>query len=147
MQTRRFTTYSAKPDDIERTWHVVDATNVPVGRLASRVAHILRGKHKPIFTPHMDTGDYVIVVNAAHARLTGRKETQKEYRTYSGYPGGERVKTADEVRESHPERLIENAVKGMLPSGPLGRKVCEKRKMYAEGDHRRAPQQPNGMGR
>ena len=145
MKTRSFTTYSAKPDDIERNWHVVDATNVPVGRLASRVAHILRGKHKPIFTPHMDTGDYVIVVNAAHARLTGRKETQKEYRTYSGYPGGERVKTADEVRESHPERLIENAVKGMLPSGPLGRKVFKKLKVYAEGDHPHAAQQPNEM--
>lgn len=145
MNTRSFKTYSAKPDDIERDWHVVDATNVPVGRLASRVAHILRGKHKPMFTPHMDTGDYVIVVNADKVRLKGKKETQKVYRTYSGYPGGERTRTAAEVRETHPERLVEHAVKGMLPSGPLGRQVFKKLKVYAGPEHPHAAQQPNDL--
>lgn len=145
MNTRSFKTYSAKPDDIERNWYVVDATNVPVGRLASRIAHVLRGKHKPTFTPHMDTGDYVVVVNAEAVRLKGKKETQKVYRSYSGYPGGERTKTAAEVRASAPERLIEHAVKGMLPSGSLGRDVFKKLKVYAGAEHPHAAQQPQDL--
>lgn len=145
MNTRSFKTYSAKPDDIEHNWYVVDATNVPLGRLASRIAHVLRGKHKPMFTPHMDTGDYVVVVHADAVRLKGKKETQKVYRTYSGYPGGERKKTAAEVRASTPERMIEHAVKGMLPSGSLGRDVFKKLKVYAGADHPHAAQQPRDL--
>ncbi len=145
MNTQSFKTYSATPDDIDRDWHVVDATNLPVGRLASRVAHVLRGKHKPMYTPHMDTGDFVIVTNAEKVRLTGQKDFQKIYRTYSGYPGGEKTKSADEVREEHPERLIEHAVKGMLPSGTLGREMFKKLKVYAGDEHPHQAQQPEPL--
>jgi large subunit ribosomal protein L13 len=145
MDTQSFKTYSATPDDIERDWHVVDATNLPVGRLASRIAHVLRGKHKPMYTPHMDTGDFVIVTNAEKVRLTGQKDFQKIYRTYSGYPGGEKTKSADEVREEHPERLIEHAVKGMLPSGTLGREMFKKLKVYAGAEHPHQAQQPEPL--
>jgi large subunit ribosomal protein L13 len=145
MDTQSFKTYSATPDDIERDWHVVDATNLPVGRLASRIAHVLRGKQKPMYTPHMDTGDFVIVTNAEKVRLTGQKDFQKIYRTYSGYPGGEKTKSADEVREEHPERLIEHAVKGMLPSGTLGREMFKKLKVYAGAEHPHQAQQPEPL--
>lgn len=145
MNTQSFSTYSATPDDIERAWHVVDATNLPVGRLASRIAHVLRGKHKPTYTPHMDTGDFVIVTNADKVRLTGQKDFDKVYRTYSGYPGGEKTKTADEVREDHPERLVEHAVKGMLPSGTLGREMFKKLKVYADPEHPHQAQQPEPL--
>jgi large subunit ribosomal protein L13 len=145
MNTQSFKTFSATPDDIERAWHVVDATNVPVGRLASRIAHVLRGKHKPTYTPHMDTGDFVIVTNAEKVRLTGQKDFDKVYRTYSGYPGGEKTKTADEIRDDHPERLVEHAVKGMLPSGTLGREMFKKLKVYAGPEHPHQAQQPDPL--
>ena len=145
MDSQSFKTYSAKPADVDRDWYVVDATNAVVGRLASRIAQVLRGKHKPIYTPHVDTGDHVIVTNADKVRFTGRKETDKTYRSYSGYPGGEREVTAEEVRASHPERLISNAVKGMLPKGALGRKMFKKLKVYAGDDHPHDAQQPKPL--
>jgi len=145
MDTQSFKTQSAKPEDVERTWHVVDARDKVVGRLASQVAAVLRGKHKPTFTPHVDTGDFVIVVNAEHVRFTGRKETDKEYRRYSGYPGGERTDSPAELRDNKPEFLIRNAVKGMLPKGPLGRKMLKKLKVYAGEEHPHEAQQPTPL--
>jgi large subunit ribosomal protein L13 len=130
---------------VERKWHIVDAEGIVLGRLAAEVAKILRGKHKPMYTPHMDTGDFVIVTNAEKVRLTGQKDFQKIYRTYSGYPGGEKTKSADEVREEHPERLIEHAVKGMLPSGTLGREMFKKLKVYAGAEHPHQAQQPEPL--
>jgi large subunit ribosomal protein L13 len=145
MDTQSFKTFNAKPDEVDRNWFVVDAAGETVGRLASQVAHVLRGKHKPTYTPHVDTGDFVIVVNAEEARFTGKKEQQKTYRTYSGYPGGEYTKTAEEVRKSEPERIIRNAVKGMLPNGTLGREMFKKLKVYAGPDHPHQAQQPEAM--
>lgn len=145
MDSQSFKTYSAKPSDVDRNWYVVDATNEVVGRLASRIAHILRGKHKPMYTPHIDTGDFVVVVNADKVRFTGRKETDKTYRSYSGYPGGEREVTVEEVRENHPDRLISNAVKGMLPKGKLGRAMFKKLKVYAGDEHPHEAQQPKSL--
>ena len=114
------TTYLAKPGEVDRKWYVVDATDVPLGRLASTVASILRGKNKPTFTPNVDTGDYVIVVNAANVKLTGRKATRKIYYHHSNHPGGLKAKTAGEMRDKTPEKLIETSVKGMLPHNSLG---------------------------
>lgn len=145
MDTQSFKTTSTKAEDVERAWHVVDARDKVVGRLASRVAAVLRGKHKPTFTPHVDTGDFVIVVNAEHARFTGRKETDKEYLRYTGYPGGERVETPAEVREKKPEYMIRHAVKGMLPKGPLGRQMLKKLKVYAGPEHPHEAQQPTPL--
>ena len=145
MDSQSFKTYSAKPSDVDRKWYVVDATNEVVGRLASRIAHVLRGKHKPIYTSHIDTGDFVVVVNADKARFTGSKETDKTYRSYSGYPGGEREVTVEEVRENHPDRLISNAVKGMLPKGKLGRAMFKKLKVYAGDEHPHEAQQPEAL--
>jgi large subunit ribosomal protein L13 len=142
MDPQSFKTFSATPSDIEHDWFVVDATNRVVGRLASEIARVLRGKHKPTYTPHMDTGDYVIVVNAAEARFTGRKETQKEYLRYSGYPGGDHTESPEEVRADRPTKIIERAVKGMLPEGPLGRKMFKKLKVHAGPDHPHDAQQP-----
>ena len=145
MNTQSFKTYSAKPRDIERDWHLVDAAGVPVGRIASRIAHVLRGKHKPMYTPHLDTGDFVVVVNAEKAVFTGQKETQKTYRTYSGYPGGEKELTPAEVREAHPTRIVEQAVRGMLPKNKLGRKMLKKLKVHAGPDHPHEAQQPTPL--
>jgi len=145
MNTTSFKTYSAKPGDVEQAWHVVDAENVVVGRLAARVASVLRGKHKPEYTPHMDTGDYVVVVNADKVRFTGKKETDKEYFRHSGYPGGITRLTPKEVRAQHPERIIENAVKGMLPRNTLGRQLYRKLFVYAGPDHPHAAQQPEPL--
>lgn len=142
MDTQSFKTFSATPDDIEHDWYVVDATDQVVGRLASRIARVLRGKHKPTYTPHMDTGDFVIVVNADKARFTGRKEQDKQYMQYSGYPGGDKYESPEEVREQNPEKIIERAVKGMLPQGPLGRDMFKKLKVYADPDHPHEAQQP-----
>jgi large subunit ribosomal protein L13 len=142
MDTQSYKTFSATPSDIEHDWYVVDAANRVVGRLASEIARVLRGKHKPTFTPHMDTGDYVIVVNAEEARFTGKKETDKEYLQYSGYPGGDRTESPEEVRDQQPTQLIERAVEGMLPDGPLGRRVFKKLKVYAGPDHPHDAQQP-----
>ncbi|MEN9205898.1 MAG: 50S ribosomal protein L13 [Thermostichales cyanobacterium BF4_bins_65] len=127
---------------IERRWYVVDATNQRLGRLASVVASLLRGKHKPIFTPHLDTGDFVIVVNAEKVVVTGKKETQKVYRRHSGRPGGMKMETLAQLRQRLPERLVEHAVKGMLPDGRLGRRLFTKLKVYAGPEHPHSAQQP-----
>jgi len=136
-------TFTATPADLEHGWHVVDATGVPLGRLASAVAQLIRGKHKPTFTPHMDGGDFVIVVNAAKVRLTGRKVDQKEYFRHTGYMGHERFTTARDVLARHPERVIEKAVFGMLPKNSLAKqKLRGKLKVYAGAEHPHAAQQP-----
>lgn len=145
MNPNSFKTFSAKAHEVERKWHVIDAEDEVVGRLASRAAHLLRGKHKPTFTPHVDTGDFVVVINAEKARFTGQKEFQKEYFRYSGYPGGDRTTTPEAMRARRPTFLIENAVKGMLPRGPLGRKMFKKLKVYAGPEHPHGAQQPEAM--
>lgn len=145
MDTQSFKTFSATPSDIEHDWYVADATNRVVGRLASEIARVLRGKHKPTYTPHMDTGDFVVVVNAEEARFTGKKEQQKEYLQYSGYPGGDRTETPEDLRDSQPTTIIERAVKGMLPEGPLGRKMLKKLKVYTGSDHPHEAQQPDPL--
>ena len=145
MNVNSFKTYSAKPGDIDREWFVVDAENQIVGRLASRVATILRGKHKPSFTPHIDCGDYVVVINADKVRFSGNKETEKEYFSYSGYPGGVRNRTPKEMRARKPEFLIRNAVKGMLPKGTLGRQMLSKLKVHAGPTHPHEAQQPKEL--
>ena len=138
-------TFVAKPKEVERRWYVVDATDKVLGRLASEVARRLRGKHKSIYTPHVDTGDFIIVVNAEKVRLTGRKWDAKRYYRHSGYPGGLKVVTAKRMRETHPERLIIHAVKGMLPKNRLGRKMLKKLKVYAGPDHPHQAQKPEEL--
>ncbi len=135
-------TYSAKPGEIERNWFVVDASEFELGRLATRIAVILRGKHKPTFTPHVDTGDFVVVVNASQVKLTGRKLDQKGYHHYSGYKGGLKSRVAREVREDDPERMIQQAVKGMLPKNRLSRQLITKLKVYGGAEHPHAAQKP-----
>jgi large subunit ribosomal protein L13 len=135
-------TFSPKAGDIHRQWHVIDASDVVLGRLASQVAILLRGKHKPIFAPHVDTGDFVIVVNADKVVLTGRKLEQKLAHHHSGYPGGLRSVAYGDLLEQHPERVIEKAVKGMLPKNSLGRSQLRKLKVYAGPDHPHQAQQP-----
>ena len=132
----------ASPATIERKWYVVDATDMTLGRLASEVAKVLRGKNKPIFTPHMDTGDYVIIVNAAKVKVTGKKLDQKIYYRHSGYVGGMKETTLREMMAKKPERVIELAVKGMLPKGPLGRQMYRKLHVYAGPEHEHAAQKP-----
>ena len=136
-------TVSMRAQDVERSWYVVDAENRTLGRLASAIAHRLRGKHKPEYTPHVDTGDYIIVVNAAKVRVTGNKETGKIYHRHSGYPGGIKSTSLNRLRQTHPERVIEKAVKGMLPRNPLGRAMFRKLKVYAGPEHPHAAQQPH----
>lgn len=145
MDANSFKTYTAKPGEVERDWYVVDAENQVVGRIASQIASVLRGKHKPVYTPHVDTGDFVIVVNADKVRFTGKKETDKNYFTYSGYPGGERLHTPEEMRSRKPTFIIQNAVKGMMPKGPLGRQMFRKLKVYPGPDHPHAAQQPKEL--
>lgn len=145
MNTTSFKTYSAKPGDVEKAWHVVDAENVVVGRLAARVATVLRGKHRPEYTPHVDVGDNVIVVNADKVRFTGNKETDKEYFRHSGYPGGIKSRTPKELREKKPEFIVENAVKGMMPRNKLGRAMLKKLHVYAGPDHPHVAQQPQPL--
>ncbi|HMB92953.1 MAG TPA: 50S ribosomal protein L13 [Rhodothermales bacterium] len=145
MNVNSFKTYSAKPGDIDREWFVVDAENQIVGRLASRIATILRGKHKPSFTPHIDCGDFVVVINADKVRFSGKKETEKEYFSYSGYPGGVRNRTPKEMRASKPEFLVRNAVKGMLPKGALGRQMLSKLKVHAGPTHPHEAQKPKEL--
>jgi large subunit ribosomal protein L13 len=136
-------TRSARPAEVERRWVVVDAESQVLGRLASHVASLLRGKHRAIYTPHVDTGDFVIVVNAAKVKLTGRKRQQKTYYRHSGYPGGLRSTTAGALLEGpHAERVIEHAVRGMLPKNSLGRQLYRKLKVYAGPEHPHAAQQP-----
>lgn len=139
------TTYMAKESDIERKWHVVDAADIPLGRLSAAVAKILRGKHKPTYTPHVDTGDYVIILNASNVKLTGKKASDKIYSRHTGYPGGLKQISAGELRERKPERLVELSIKGMLPSGPLGRKQAKKLFVYADGEHKQQAQQPQEL--
>jgi large subunit ribosomal protein L13 len=138
-------TYSAKPYEVERDWFVVDAQDQTLGRLATRVATLLRGKHKPIYTPHVDCGDYVIVVNADKISVTGQKLDQKIYYRHSGYPGGLRQVTLRRRLETHPERVIESAVRGMLPKTRLGRKMFKKLKVYAGPEHPHEAQQPTSL--
>ena len=135
-------TFMASPATIERKWYVVDATDMTLGRLASEVAKVLRGKNKPIFTPHMDTGEYVIIVNAAKVKVTGKKLDQKIYYRHSGYVGGMKETTLREMMAKKPERVIELAVKGMLPKGPLGRQMYRKLHVYAGPEHEHAAQKP-----
>jgi large subunit ribosomal protein L13 len=139
-------TYSVTPKDITHHWFVVDATNIPLGRLASRVAQVIRGKHKPIFSPHLDTGDSVIVVNAAKVRLTGRKLEQKRYFSHSGYMGHEKFTPLKKVMAQRPEKVIERAVFGMLPKTSLSRQVLRnKLRVYAGADHPHVAQQPTPL--
>lgn len=136
------TTYMAKPQDVDQKWYVVDAAGKTLGRLATEVATLLRGKHKPTYTPHIDTGDFVIVINSSQINLTGKKLEQKRYYRHSGFPGGLKSITAGDLRASRPERMIELAVKGMLPKGPLGRSQLKKLKVYAGSEHPHQAQQP-----
>ncbi len=138
-------TYTASPSEIERSWFIVDAANKPVGRLASDIARVLRGKHKPTFTPHIDTGDFVVVVNAEKVAFTGNKLLKKEYYRFSGYSGGLRRRTASVMLQHDPTHPIEHAVHGMLPKGPLGRAMIKKLKVYAGTEHPHAAQQPKSL--
>lgn len=138
-------TYSVKAGEIERRWFVVDAEGKVLGRLASEVARILRGKHKPMYTPHLDTGDYVVVINADKIVVTGRKEEQKTYFRHSGYMGGEKYIPYRRMKERHPERVIELAVKGMLPKTALGRQMRKKLRVYPGSDHPHGPQDPEPL--
>jgi len=139
---RMYKTYVAKPGEVERVWYVVDAADQTLGRLATRIATVLRGKHKPQYTPHEDVGDFVIVVNAEKIKVTGNKLDQKKYYWHTGYPGGIRERTLRRQLELHPERVIEHAVKGMLPRGPLGRRQLKKMKVYGGPEHPHEGQQP-----
>jgi large subunit ribosomal protein L13 len=138
-------TYSAKPADVERKWYVIDADGQVLGRLASQVARVLRGKHKAVYTPHVDTGDHVIVVNASKVRLTGRKLDQKRLWWYTGYPGGLKSMSYRKFLATRPERVIYRAVRGMLPKTPLGRAMLKKLKVYAGPEHPHAAQKPEAM--
>ena len=142
MDVNSYKTVSAKGAEVVRAWHVIDGENVVVGRLASKVASLLRGKHKPSFTPHVDTGDFVVVINADKVRFTGLKENKKEYFRHSGYPGGVTTTKVKDMRAKKPTFLVENAVKGMLPKGPLGRSMYKKLKVYAGSEHPHEAQQP-----
>ena len=138
-------TYSARPQEIEREWLVVDAQGQTLGRLATHIAAVLRGKHKPLYTPHLDCGDFVIVVNADKIQVTGKKMDQKIYYRHSGYPGGLKQIVLRRQMERHPERVIESAVRGMLPKNRLGRKMFKKLKVYAGPTHPHQAQQPRAM--
>ena len=138
-------TYSPKLSEIEKSWVVIDAAGLPVGRLSSLVARLLTGKHKPNYAPHLDVGDFVIVVNAEQSVFTGRKEDQKKYYRHSGYPGGLKSETARELRERRPTKLIERSVWGMLPKNRLGRRQLKKLKVYAGPDHPHQAQQPQAF--
>lgn len=138
-------TWTATPSNIERKWYVVDAEGMVLGRLASQVAAILRGKNKPTFTPHFDTGDYVIVVNADKVVLTGNKEDQKEYKRYSGYTGGQKITKFKDMKAKYPERIVEHAIVGMLPHNKLGRQMAKKLRVYAGSYHGHEAQFPEAL--
>lgn len=138
-------TYMQKAQEVSRNWYVIDATDVSLGRLATKVAHVLRGKHKTTYTPHVDCGDYVIVVNASKINLTGNKLDDKIYYNHSGYTGGLRERTAREMKENYPVEMIERAVKGMLPKGRLGRAMYKKLFVYADSEHPHTAQKPAEM--
>lgn len=137
-----FKTVSAKPEEVKRDWLLIDADKQIVGRLATKVASLLQGKHKPIYTKHVDTGDAVIIINAKKVVFTGNKEETKVYYSHSGYPGGIKSVTADKLRAKHPTSIIENAIRRMLPKGPLGRQMFKKLKVYAGTEHPHAAQAP-----
>ena len=138
-------TYSIKAGEIQKDWFVADAENKILGRLASKVAQVLKGKHKPTYTPHMDMGDFVVVVNAEKVRVSGKKEMQKTYFSHSGYPGGTKELDLYTLRRKHPERVIQNAVKGMLPHNRLGRHMMRNLKIYSGPDHPHSAQEPKVM--
>ena len=138
-------TYSPKPSEVQRAWHVVDADGLVLGRLATEVARVLRGKHKPIFAPHLDTGDFVIVVNAAKVVMTAGKAEKKISYRHSGYPGGLRERRYSDLLATKPEEVVRRAVKGMLPKGPLGRKMLKKLKVYAGPTHPHSAQSPQPL--
>ncbi|HKJ83390.1 MAG TPA: 50S ribosomal protein L13 [Mariprofundaceae bacterium] len=138
-------TWTVRPGDIDRQWFVVDAKDVVLGRLATKVATVLRGKHRPQYTPHADCGDHVVIINADKIRVTGRKEYQKTYYRHSGYAGGLKSLVLKDMREKHPERIIESAVRGMLPKNALGRKIFTKLKVYAGEEHPHQAQQPKAL--
>ena len=142
MNTRSYNTVSAKKEEVQRDWYVVDATGQTAGRLFTRIASVLRGKHKPSYTPHVDTGDFVIVINAEKIRFTGNKAQQKEYQRYSGYPGGRRTESVARVQARKPEFVIEHGVKGMLPKNKLGRAMYKKLFVYAGDQHPHQAQKP-----
>lgn len=135
-------TFVPTAGQVERRWHVIDAAALPLGRVASLAAHLLQGKHKPVYTPYIDTGDHVIVINVSTAKLTGNKEEQKLYRYHSGYDGGLRTERAKDVRQKHPRRLMEEAVRGMLPKSKLGDAMYRKLNVYEGGEHPHAAQKP-----
>lgn len=137
--------YMQKKETVERKWYVIDAEGKPLGRVASKAAHILRGKHKATYTPHIDCGDYVIIINASKVLLTGNKLEDKKYYSHSGYPGGLRTRTAKEMIEKYPEEMVEKAVKGMLPKNRLGRAMYKKLFVYAGSDHKHMAQKPSEM--
>lgn len=138
-------TYTAKPSDIKQDWYIVDASGKTLGRLATEIARRLRGKHKPEYTPHMDTGDYIVVINAKEVKVTGNKTTDKIYHHHTGFPGGLKSITFDKLIAKKPEMIIEKAVKGMLPRGPLGRDMYRKLKVYSGAEHKHAAQQPKAL--
>jgi len=142
---RQDKSYMAKAEDVSREWYVVDAAGQTLGRLATQIARILRGKHKPAYTPHVDVGDYVVVINAERVEVTGRKLDQKMYYRASGYPSGLKSVTLRQQLATFPERVIEHAVKGMLPRGPLGRRMFKKLKVYAGAEHPHEAQQPKPL--
>ena len=139
------TTFMQKKTEVARKWYVIDANDLPLGRVAAKAAHVLRGKHKVTFTPHVDCGDYVIIINASKVKLTGNKLNNKMYYNHSGYTGGLRVRSAKVMKESYPEEMIERAVKGMLPKGRLGRQMYTKLFVYAGPDHKQQAQKPVEM--
>jgi large subunit ribosomal protein L13 len=138
-------TFSATPSDNKRDWYLIDATGKTLGRLSTEVAHRLRGKHKPEFTPHMDTGDYIVVINAQNIEVTGNKAKNKLYHHHTGYPGGLKTISFEKLKEKKPELIIEKAVKGMLPKGPLGRQMFRKLRVYPGAEHDHVAQQPKTL--
>ncbi|HWI13867.1 MAG TPA: 50S ribosomal protein L13 [Burkholderiales bacterium] len=138
-------TFSAKPHEVRRDWFIVDAAGKVLGRVAAEIAHRLRGKHKPEFTPHVDTGDYIVVVNAEKLRVTGNKAKDKLYHRHTTYPGGIYTTSFEKLQAKHPERVLQKAVKGMLPKGPLGYAMLKKMKVYAGTEHPHAAQQPKPL--
>ncbi|GLR16915.1 50S ribosomal protein L13 [Portibacter lacus] len=145
MDTLSYKTKSAKSSEVERQWHVVDVEGEVLGRVCSKIASVLRGKHKPSYTPHVDTGDYVIVINSDKVRLTGAKLDDKEYLSYSGYPGGQKAITAKNLMAKKPTAVVEKAIKGMLPKNKLGRAMIKKLFVYAGADHPHAAQKPQEL--
>jgi large subunit ribosomal protein L13 len=145
MELKSMRTWTVRPGDIERNWYVIDASDAVLGRLATKIATVLRGKHRPQYTPHADCGDHIIVINAEKVRVTGGKEDKKFYHRHTGYVGGLKSTKLSEMRATHPERIIEFAVKGMMPKNPLGRSMLSKLKVYAGSEHPHTAQKPQTL--